>query len=98
MAAADITVDGMWATIECSDSTFTITIRDSQASLANVGAESVFLSMEGAGAIPVDGLQHNGCIELGAGDSVPMPSGTPFVRHRCAAGKTSKLWYSPVAG
>lgn len=98
MAAADMTVDGMWATVEAEETVHTLTIKDAVAAVTNIGSEDIFLSMTGEDTIPTDGLQHNGVIVLSANDSIHLINGTPAVKYRCAAGKTSKFWYSPCQG
>jgi hypothetical protein len=100
MAAADITLGKKIATVECDDNVHKITIRGAGASLVNVGASPVFISMvaEEGGDLSRDGLQHDGEIELAANDSIPLPADASFVRHQCAVGRTSKLWYVPRAG
>jgi hypothetical protein len=96
MAAGNLIVDGMWATVE-SDSVavYLLTIKDPVASLTNKGLKSVFLSMTGENTIPTTGVQVDGVIELEPGDSIPIPEGTPKIKHTCKAAESTKLWYIP---
>lgn len=96
MAAADISLDNMFATVESDDSVHLITISDSAVHLTNKGTKSIFLSMVGDPTIPVDGLQYDGIVELEPGDSIPLPSNTRKVQHTCKPGESSKMWYIPV--
>ena len=97
MAAADITVNNQWATIECDDVARLIVSKDARGSLTNYGDESVFLSMLGpAGSLNRDGIQRDGEIELVAGGAIPLPPNTTKVHFQCAAGLTTKLWYIPT--
>lgn len=98
MAAADITLNAMFATVECDSTARRITIESAGASLVNVGSYSVFLTMVDGGDLSRDGLQHDGEIELAPNDSVPVPVEASFVRHQCLATQTSKLWFVPRAG
>lgn len=98
MAAADITLNSNVATIECDATVHKITIESAGASIVNIGAESVFISMVDGGDLERDGLQHDGEIEMAPNDSVPIPVEAAFVRHQCAVGKTTKLWFIPRAG
>lgn len=98
MAVADITVNEKWATIECDDSPHRIVIDSTGASIVNVGAKSVFLSMLSGGDLERDGLQHNGEIQLDPNDSVPVPVDASFVRHQCLTAEITKLWFVPRAG
>lgn len=97
MAAADITLNAMPATIECTDAEFKITINGSNVSLVNIGLQSVFLKFSNDGDLDRDGLQHDGEIELGPDDSIPLPTGATLVRHQCASGQATKMWYMPGA-
>lgn len=96
MAAADITVDGKWATIESSPEPHMILVKDNMSALTITGSKDVFLSMEPAGEIPVADEQVNGVIKAEPGDTVPIPTGTKFVRHRTKDGEASKMWYIPA--
>jgi len=98
MAAADITLNSMIATVECDDTARRITIESAGASLVNIGSYPVFLSMVDGGDLARDGLQRDGEIELGPNDSVPIPAEAAFIRHQCTATQTSKLWFIPRAG
>ena len=98
MAAADIILNDKVATVECDDTARKITINSAGASLVNVGSFPVFLSMVDGGDLARDGLQHDGEIELGPNDSIPVPAEASFIRHQCAATQTSKLWFIPRAG
>ncbi len=98
MAAGDITLNDKIATVECDATARRISIESAGASLVNVGANPVFLSMIDGGDLSRDGLQHDGEIELAPNDSIPLPAEASFVRHQCAAAQTSKLWFIPRAG
>ena len=98
MVAGNITLNDKIATVECDDTARRITIESAGASLVNVGARPVFLSMVDGGDLARDGLQKDGEIELAPNDSVPLPAEASFVRHQCATGQTSKLWFIPRAG
>ena len=97
MAAADVDLNAMPATVECESTEHRIVILGSNVSLVNVGLEAVFLKFSDDGDLDRDGLQHDGEIKLDPDDSVPLPSGATFVRHQCAAGQVTKLWYIPSA-
>ena len=97
MAAGDIGLNAMPATVECDATARRIGIAGSNVSLVNVGLEAVFLKFSDDGDLDRDGLQHDGEIRLGPDDSIPLPTGATFVRHQCAAGLTTKLWYMPGA-
>ncbi len=97
MAANDITVGGVWATIEADSTKHEITITNANGVLINIGDQSVFLSMEHSGASLLrDGAQRVGEIELAPGDSVALPGGTPFVENQCISAESSKLWWIPT--
>jgi hypothetical protein len=99
MAAGDITLDAMWATIECEATEHTITLNGAGGSFVNVGTNPVFISLNERGIpIAADGLQHGGEVELGANDTIPIPANPSQVRHKCGSGLTSKLWFIPRAG
>ena len=98
MASADIALNANVATVECDDTVHRITLDGANCNLVNVGAQSIFLSMINDGALHRDGLQHDGEIQLDPNDSVPFPAEASFVRHQCAAGQVSKLWYVPRSG
>jgi hypothetical protein len=40
-------------------------------------------------------LQHEGEVEVAAGDTIPIPQGAKFIEHQCGAGLTTKLWFVP---
>lgn len=99
MAAGDITLDALWATIECDDTERVITLSGAGGSFVNVGPNPVYLSLNPAQvAIAADGLQHDGEIELSPSDSVPLPANPTMVRHKCGTALTTKLWFIPRAG
>lgn len=98
MAAADITLNDKIATVESDATARTITIESAGASLVNVGTEKVYISMNPDGDLGRDGLQRDGEIALDPNDSIPIPIEASFVRHQCADGTTSKLWFIPRAG
>lgn len=98
MAAADITVNQKWATIEVDDTARKITVESAGGNIVNVGSQSVFLSMSTEGDLARDGLQNDGEIELAPDDSVPVPADASGVRFQCAASQVSKLWFIPRAG
>ena len=98
MAAADITVGDKWATVESETAVRKVTIRGAvRASLAHKSGNSVFVSLLGNGSVATDGLQVDGIIELGAGDSVALPEGTASIEHATSAG-AGKLIYLPAFG
>ncbi len=97
MAAADIDLNAMPATVECDATEHRVVILGSNVSLVNVGLEAVFLKFSDDGELARDGLQHDDEIRLGPDDSIPLPTGATFVRHQCAAGLETKLWYMPGA-
>ena len=98
MAVADISLNSLIATVECDDTVHKITIGSAGASLVNIGLLPVFLSMVDGGDLARDGNQRDGEIELGSNDSIPLPAEAAFIRHQCATGKTTKLWFIPRAG
>ena len=97
MTAANITLNALPSTVECSDTEFRITVKGANCNLMNVGTEAVFLKFSDDGALDRDGDQHDGEIQLDPNDSIPLPSGATFVRHQCAAGKVTKMQYFPGA-
>ena len=99
MASGPITVDARWATIECDAAKNDVTISNTRASIANVGDQNVFISVnKPAGDLFRDGLQHAGEVELEPGDSIPLPAGLTKFQHQCLAAQTTKLWYLPDVG
>lgn len=98
MAVGDISLNNKIATVECDDAVHKIAIESAGANIVNVGANPVFLSMVDGEALHRDGLQHDGEIELAPNDSIPVPVEAAFMRHQCAAGQTTKLWFIPRAG
>ena len=97
MAAADLDLNAMPATVECDATEHRINIAGSNVSLVNIGLEPVYLKFSDDGDLDRDGLQHDGEIKLDPDDSIPVPSGATFVRHQCGAGTETKLWYMPSA-
>jgi len=67
---------------------------DVQASLVNAGTIAVHLFFKTTGAIPIDGLEAEGYVELSPNDTFPMMRGQSLFRYRTAAG-AGKLWYAP---
>ena len=98
MAAANIDLNALPSTVECSATEFRINLLGPSCSLVNVGVEPIFLKFDASGDIARDGLQHDGEIQVAPNDSVPLAKSVTFVRHQCAAGKVSKLWYVPHEG
>ena len=99
MAAGPIAVDHRWATIECDATKNEVTIQVARATIANVGDQNVFISLNNpAGDLFRDGLQHVGEVELEPGDSIPLPASLPKFQHQCLAAQTTKLWYLPSIG
>ena len=97
MAAGDIALNAMIATVECDEVARKITLDGAACSLVNIGVSPVYITKE-VTALHRDGLQHDGEIELLPDDSIPLPADAAFVRHQCAAGLSTKLWYIPSAG
>lgn len=93
MAAGDITLGKKFATIESETTEHRITLDGAAGFLVNVGGNNVYLSMNSED-FAADGLQHDGEIELGPDDSIPLPNLTSFVRHKTVSG-TSVLWFIP---
>lgn len=99
MASGAITVDHRFATIECDATKNEVTIKGARASIANVGDQNVFVSMNNpVGDLNRDGLQAVGEIELEPGDSTPLPANLRKFQHQCLAAQTTKLWYLPDIG
>jgi len=97
MAAADITVNQKWATIECDDSVHRVTVAGVGGSLTNIGDARVYLGM-GIDALARDDAQHDGEIWLDPNDSIPVPAQASPILHQCAASSSTKLWYIPKMG
>lgn len=98
MPAGNITLKDKWATIECDDTEHTITLQGAGGYLVNIGSNPVFVSMnEKPTAVYADGAQHEGELELGPSDSVPLPANPALIRHICGAGLVTKLWFIPLA-
>ena len=98
MAAANVDLNALPSTVECDATEHRIGLLGLSCSLVNVGLESVYLKFDEEGDIDADGLQHNGELQLGPNDTLPVAAGLTFVRHQCGAGKATKLWYVPSAG
>ena len=97
MAAADITVNEKWATIEVDDTVHVVTVQGVGGSFTNIGSARVFLGMD-KDALDRDGLQHNDEVYLDANDSIPISAQATLVKVQCAASASSKLWYIPRMG
>jgi len=67
-----------------------------QASLVNAGTTPVHIFFKSTGAIPTDGLEAEGYVELSPNDTFPMMRGQSIFRYRTASG-AGKLWYAPVS-
>ena len=97
MAAGNIDLHAMPSTVECTDAEFRITILGANVSLVNIGLQAVYLKFSDNGDLDRDGLQHDGEVKLDPDDSIPLPTGATFVRHQCASGQVTKMWYMPGA-
>jgi hypothetical protein len=73
MAAADITVNENWATIECDTTKRVITNEGVGGSLVNIGTTRVYLGM-GIDTLAKTDAQRDGEIYLDQNDSIPVPA------------------------
>lgn len=96
MAAADITLNAKWATIESDTDPHRINLNGVGGSITNIGATRVYLGI-GVDSLEKDDLQHDGEIYLDQNDSVPVPANSSPIIHATAAG-TTKLWFIPRMG
>ena len=99
MAAADITIGGECATLECDDSKHLITLTSPRGSLVNIGTESVYLRIgKDAAALDRDGAERDGEIELKPNGTAPVRIGQKYIQRQCAVGKTTTIqWYPDLA-
>lgn len=98
MAAADITLKGrLPATLEADATVRAVKILTPvTAVLTHKTGNPVFVSFLGGATIDTTGVQVEGIIELGAGDSFPLPPDTVGFKHVNAVG-TGKFWYVPLS-
>ena len=92
MAAADITLTGKWATIECDTVDRKIELVNS-GFLAHKSGDPVFITL-GSEAVDTADVQKDGVIKLEPGDTLPLPDGAARVNRKCASG-TAVLWFVP---
>lgn len=85
MAAADITVNENWATIEVDATRHKITVQGVRGSLVNVGAARIYLGM-GVDDLAKDDAQHDGEIFIDASDSIPVPAQANPIMFATASG------------
>lgn len=100
MAAADITVNRQWATIECDAVVRTIDSGSVKGSLLITGANAVFLRQGRSDSADLarDGVQVAGEIEAQPGDTIPISAGERYVQFQCLGGQASKMLYFPDIG
>lgn len=98
MAAADITLKGrLPATIESDTMVrFVKILTPVTAVVTHKTGNPVFISFLGGATIDTSGVQVEGIIELGTGDSFPLPPDTVGFKRVNATG-TGKFWYVPLS-
>lgn len=98
MAAADITLKGrLPATLESDVTVRSVKIQTPvTAVLTHKSGDPVFISFLGGATVDTTGVQIEGVIELGLGDSFPLPPDTVGFKHQNDTG-TGKFWYIPLS-